>query len=231
MANEQQAELQDLSADELKARANSVFEQYRTPIFVVIGSILALVVGAYWYITMYKAPREKEAQIELYRATLEFQRDSLNVALNGNTLTAAPGQANTILGFTGIIEDYSGTEAANLAHYYAGATTLRLGQPQLALQFLDAYSGEAAIQTQAYHLMGDAHSELGDMETALNYYEKAANGTSNDALTLYAKYKAARLMEFQGKLAEAKAYYQAIMDTDAKMAESMGVDKDLVRLQ
>lgn len=231
MANEQQTELQDLSADELKARANSVFEQYKTPIFAAIGAILVLVVGVYWYTAMYKAPREKQADVELYRATLEFQRDSLNLALNGNAAMALPGQADVILGFTGIIEEYSGTDAANLAHYYAGATTLRMGQPQLALEFLGEYSGEELIQTQAYNLMGDAHSELGDMDAALTYYEKAANNTINDALALYSKYKAARLMEFQGKAAEAKEYYQAIMDKDAKLAESMGVDKDLVRLQ
>lgn len=230
MANEQQTELQDLSADELKARANSVFEQYKTLIFGAIGAILALVVGIYWYTQLYQAPREAEAQVELYRANTEYQRDSFNLALNGNSRTAQPGQANVILGYTGIISEYAGTDAANLAHYHAGATMLRLGQPQLALEFLQEYGGEELIEAQAYALMGDAYSELQQMEEALNYYNKAADHTDNDALSIHAKYKAARLLEYQGNLAQAKEYYQAIMDQDAQLAESLGVDKDLVRL-
>lgn len=227
MANEQNTELQDLSADELKATVNGAFEQYKTPIFAAVGGLVVLVLGLYWYTQIYSGPREADAQTQLYLANTEYQRDSLKLALNGNPNL---GPNDKFIGYTGIISEYSGTDAANIAHYYAGATTLRMGQPQLAIDFLSEYSGEELMQTQAYSLMGDAYSELQKMDEAINYYNKAADNTDNDALSIAAKYKAARLLEYQDKKEEAKKYYQTIMDMDAQLAEAMGVDKDLLRL-
>lgn len=226
MANEQQTEIQDLTSDELKDKANSFFEQYKNLIFGLIGAIILLIVGLYWY-AQSSNTKDAEGQIELYKANIEFKRDSLQLALNGRNI---PGQANSFIGYTGIIEEYSGTNAANLAHYYAGISTLRLGQPKLAVEFLENFSGEELLQTQAYTLIGDAYSELQQMDQALTSYNKAAGNTDNTALSLYAKWKAARLLEFQGKKEEAKKYLQEIMDTDPQMAERLGVDKDLIRL-
>ncbi|MGH1339148.1 MAG: tetratricopeptide repeat protein [Aureispira sp.] len=226
MANEQNTEIQDLTADELKDKANSLFEQYKNLIFGLIGAIILLIVGLYWY-AQSSNEKNAEAQIELYKANIEFKRDSLQLALNGRNVI---GQASGFIGYTGIIADYSGTEAANLAHYYAGISTLRLGQPQLAVNFLENFSGEELLQTQAYTLIGDAYSELKQMDKALASYEKAAGNTDNTALSLYAKWKAARLLEFQGNTDGAKKALQEIMDTDPEMAERLGVDKDLIRL-
>lgn len=226
MANEQNTEIQDLTADELKDKANSLFEQYKNLIFGLIGAIILLIVGLYWY-AQSSNEKNAEAQIELYKANIEFKRDSLQLALNGRTIA---GQANGFIGYTGIIEDYSGTPAANLAHYYAGISTLRLGQPQLAVDFLENFSGEELLQTQAYTLIGDAYSELKKMDKALASYNKAAANTDNTALSLYAKWKVARLLEFQGNTEDAKKALQEIMDTDPDMAERLGVDKDLIRL-
>lgn len=226
MANEQYTEIQDLTADELKEKANSFFEQYKNIIFGLIGAVLLLTVGLYWY-TQNNAAKDAEAQVELYKANIEFKRDSLQLALNGRKII---GQANSSIGYTGIIETYSGTPAANLAHYYAGISTLRLGQPQLAVDFLENFSGEELMQTQAYTLIGDAYSELKQMDKALASYDKAAGNTDNMSLALYAKWKAARLLEFQDKKEEAKKYLEEIMKKDSKIAESLGVDKDLIRL-
>jgi tetratricopeptide (TPR) repeat protein len=226
MANEQYTEIQDLSADEIKNKANSFFEQYKNLIFGLIGAIILLVIGLYWY-SQNKNVKEAEAQEELYKANIEFKSDSFQLALNGRS---GLGQANTFLGYTGIIAEYSGTPAANLAHYYAGISTLKLGEPQLAIDFLDNFSGEEQLQTVAYTLMGDAYSELKDMDNALTYYDKASGYTDNLALALYAKWKAARLLEYQEKKDEAVKYLQEIMDKDPEMAERLGVDKDLIRL-
>ena len=226
MAKEQYTEIQDLTADELKEKANSFFEQYKNLIFGLIGGVLLLIVGLYWYVQNSNQKNE-EAQVELYKANIEFKRDSFQLALNGRNI---PGQAGSFIGYTGIIEDYGGTDAANLAHYYAGIATLQLGQPQLALDFLKNFSGEELMQTQAYTLIGDAHSELQQMDEALSAYDKAAANTENTSLAMYAKWKAARLLEFQGKVEDAKQYLQDIMDKDPETAERLGVDKDLIRL-
>lgn len=228
MANEEYTEIQDLTADQLKDKANSLFEENKTLIGGVIGGLLVLIVGLYVYTQMYKNPREAQAQEELYKANIEMNRDSFTVALKGRTL---PGQANNFIGYVGIIENYGSTPAGNLAHYYAGLSSLRIGQPQLALDYLSNFSGEELLQTQAYTMMGDAASELSDFDGALGYYKQAANNTDNLSVALYAKHKAGRLMEHQDKKEEAKKFYQEILDADKQIGETLGADKDLIRLK
>ncbi|BDS12110.1 tetratricopeptide repeat protein [Aureispira anguillae] len=228
MANEQYTEIQDLSADELKAKANNVFEENKNLVTGVGAVLVVLILGIYWYSQMYKKPREAEGQIELYKANIELERDSFKLALTGREVI---GQANNFIGYVGIIDQYSGTDASNLAHYYAGVASLKIGKPDLALDYLSNFSGEELLQTQAYTMMGDAASELEDIDGAVNYYNKAAAATDNLSLALYAKYKAGKLMEYKGKSAEAKKYFQDILDTDKQIGESLGADKDLIRLK
>jgi len=227
MANEEYTEIQDLSADQLKEKANNIFEENKMLIGGVIGGLLIFIVGLYLYTTN-KNGNEAIAQEELYMANTEMKRDSFTIALKGRNV---PGQANNFIGYVGIIQDYSGSDAANLAHYYAGLSSLRIGQPQLALDYLSNFSGEELLQTQAYTMMGDAASELNDFGGALDYYKKAAKNTKNLSLALYAKHKAARLMEHENKKEEAKNFYQEILNADQQIGETLGADKDLIRLK
>ena len=228
MANEEYTEIQDLTADQLKEKANNVFEKNKMLIGGLIGVLFILIIGLYFYNSEYKIPREAIAQEELYKANNEMKRDSFTVALKGLNV---PGQANNFLGYVGIIAEYGGTTAANSAHYYAGLSSLKIGQPQLALGYLSNFSGEELLQTQAYTMMGDAASELGDFEIALGHYAAAGNNTKNLSLALYAKHKSARLMEHQKNNEGAKKVYQEIMDADQEIGETLGADKDLIRLK
>ncbi|CAA6830462.1 MAG: Tetratricopeptide repeat protein [uncultured Aureispira sp.] len=228
MANEEYTEIQDLTADQLKEKANNIFEKNKTLIGGSIALLFILIVGLYVYTTSYKIPREAAAQEELYKADNQLKRDSFTLALNG---VEVPGQANNFIGYVGIIKEYGGTPAANLAHYSAGISTLKIGQPKLALEYLSNFSGEELLQTQAYTLMGDAASELGDFDAALGHYQTASNNTKNLSIALYAKHKAGRLLEYQKKNEEAKKVYQEIMDADKQIGEKLGADKDLVRLK
>ncbi len=221
-------EIQDLSADELKEKANNLFEENKNVVFGVIGLLVVGFLAIYWYTQMYMLPRKEQAQIELYKANQFMNRDSFTLALTGRNIK---GQANNFIGYVGIIEEYSGTPASNLAHYYAGVASLRLSKPELALDYLSNFSGEELLQTQAYNMMGDAASELNDFDAALGYYQDAAAYTDNLPLQLYSIYKAAKLSEHQGKTEEAKKFLQEIMDKDAQIGEGLGVDKDLIRLK
>lgn len=227
MANEN-IELQDLSAEELKEKTRNVFEDNKNLIYGVIGAVIVLALGIYWYTQMYQKPREAAAQVELYKANQQMNRDSFTLALTGRNIK---GQADNFIGYVGIIEQYSGTDASNLAHYYAGAASLRLEHPEWALDYLGSFSGEELMQAQAYNMMGDAASELEQFDKALGYYQDAAGYTENVSLQCYAKYKAGKLSEHMDKKAEAIQYYQEIMDTDAQVGEGLGVDKDLLRLK
>ena len=86
-----------------------------------IGVLVAvlLIVGGYFGYQYYKENQEAEAQREMFQAVYYFEADSLELAVNGD---------GNNLGFLAIIEDYSITDAANLANYYAGAAFLKQGK-------------------------------------------------------------------------------------------------------
>ena len=58
--------------------------------------------------------------------------------------------------------------------------------------------------------MGDAHSELNEMDEAMSHYRKAANAAQNDYLAAYYLRKLAELQEYQGNAEGALETYQKI---------------------
>ena len=67
-----------------------------------------------------------------------FERDSFATAM----LKTLPGGFK---GFPQIIEDYSGTPAANLANYYAGVCLLNLGKYEAAISYLKDFSPQGSV--------------------------------------------------------------------------------------
>ena len=67
-----------------------------------------------------------------------------------------------------MIKEYGGTDAGNLAHFYAGDCYLRTGDFNNAVKQLKEFStSEKQVQARAYKLLGDAYSELGKNEDAI----------------------------------------------------------------
>ena len=84
-------------------------------------------------------------------------------------------------GFEKIISQYGGTDAGNLAKFYAGACYLKLGDNAKAAKYLGDFSTSAKqIQARAYKLLGDADANLGKNGDALNAYKKAAHEFEED---------------------------------------------------
>ena len=170
--------------------------------YVILGiAILAAFYFAYKY--LYIGPREKDALNSMYKAEEVFAKDSFALALEN------PGGGFD--GFLGIIDNYSGTKAANLAHYYAGISYLNLGKYEDALSYLEDYSAKDDVTSiMKLGALGDAHAELGDKDKALDYYKDAANKSENDLLAPYYLHKLALLYYSQGKTKEATEQLQKI---------------------
>ena len=163
----------------------------------------------------------------MFKAQSYFERDSFALALNG---VQTPG-AVQVDGFLQIIDKYSGSESANLAHYYAGICFLNLGQFQDAVSFLENYKGKD-LYTPAMALiaLGDAKSELNDMAGAKAAYEKAVKTNANEATSPLALHKLAQLAEHEGKKDEAKSYLEKIQQEYTAYAESALISQDLIRI-
>ncbi|HET8838716.1 MAG TPA: tetratricopeptide repeat protein [Flavobacteriaceae bacterium] len=154
-------------------------------IFVLIGIVAVVILGYLGYERFIQGPNEAEASNEMAQAQMHFgealeapaaEKDSLfQLSLQGS------GGA---YGFVQIAEEYSGTDAANLAHYYAGMAYLNIGKYQEAIAQLDEFSSDDEILAPlAKGAIGDAFMQLNQTEQALTYYEKAASMRSNSFTT------------------------------------------------
>jgi tetratricopeptide (TPR) repeat protein len=169
------------------------------------------------------APREKEAQIELYKAQENFQNDSLQLALNGNGTTS---------GFLNIIDDYSGTKAANLSRYYAGICYLNLGDFDEAIRQLDKFSSsDEVFGPLAKGAIGDAFMELNQPKEALEYYQKASKASKNNFVIPMYLMKAGQVAEMQGNLKLALENFKKIESEYKDSREASGIRRHLGRIE
>ncbi len=191
-------------------------------VFGVLGLVALLVAGFYGF-RYWVGTQDKEAQKEMFQAVRYFEADSLNLALEGD---------GNNLGFKQIIDEYSMTDAANLANYYAGAISLKQGKFQLAIfYFEDFKSDDAIVQARAYSLMGDAYMEQKKFDEAANFYNKAANHKPNKYFTPGYLMKAALAHTKLNETDKAIKAYQRIIDEYFDSAEYQNARKFKARLE
>ena len=173
---------------------------------IVIGAVvvIALVIGGYMYFRSTQSAKGAEAQQELFRAQLLFERDSLDRAQFGD------GNA---LGFEQIIEDYSGTDAANLSHFYMGVILIKKGEYDAAIDHLQAFSSDdLLIQARAYNLIGDAYVASGNNVNAASFYDKAADHNPTEQFSPLYLQKAAIAYEKMEDYEKAMKRYAKIVE-------------------
>ncbi|TDO28054.1 YfgM family protein [Sediminibacterium goheungense] len=205
------------------AKAQGFWQQYQK---IIIGAVAVVVIGiAGWfgYNEYIVKPKEEKAAEALFKAEEYFRMDSSNLALNGD------GQTR---GALYVIKNFSGTKAANLAHFYAGVSYLKLGDFNNAVKYLKDFSTDAKqIQLLAYGALGDACAEQNKTDDAISYYKKAGStfdkDDNNSAEYLF---RAALLLETKGKNDEALALYKEIKEKFPKTDKGFQADRYIYRL-
>jgi len=187
--------------------------------------IIIFIVGAWYaYQEFYQSPKEKKAVEALFRAEEYYRKDSIALALNGD------GQN---LGFIKLIEKHNGTQAANLACFYAGSCYLKIGDNAKAITYLEKFSSDSKItQARAYKLLGDAFGDSGKNKEALEYYKKAGHYFDKDEVNspdylFMAAYFADQVMKDN---AVAIALYEEIRSKYPRSQQSFDAEKNLARL-
>ncbi|WGK64379.1 tetratricopeptide repeat protein [Croceiramulus getboli] len=180
-------------------------------ILITIGAIVLIVMGYLGYQKFIQEPRELEASNELTLAR-DYFSEALNATADQDSLYAlALNGAEGKYGFIDIIENYGGTKAAELAHYYAGMSYLNSNQYQEAIEYLEDFeSDDVMLEPLALGAMGDAFVQLNQPEDALEYYERAAKANSNEFTTPKFLLKAGITAIGLGKNDAAISYLQQI---------------------
>lgn len=188
--------------------------------YVIVG--IFLVVAAYLgFKRFYIAPLEGEAKTSMFVAEQYFQKDSFNLAINGD---------GNNWGFLDIIDEYGLTKSANLAKYYVGISYLNLGQYEEAISYLKKFkSNDMMVSVVAVGAIGDAYAELEQIDKAISYYKKASTKNPNDFTSpIYLK-KEAQLYELQGDYKKAISIYEEIKTKYAESQEGKNIDKFIAK--
>lgn len=189
----------------------------------VIGAIILVVAGYLGFNKLYLQPKEDEARSQMFMAIDYFEKDSFNLAINGD---------GNYLGFLDIIDDYGITKAANRANYYTGISYLYLGQYEDALDYLNDFkTKDMLLAPVAEGAKGDAYLELGETDDALKQYEKAISLSDNELTTPVYMMKAAKLMESMDELEDALSMYEDIKAKYPESTEGTNVDRYIARVK
>lgn len=213
-----------VDVQETISKAEVYIEQNKKSLTIIIGAVLILVGGYFAWTKLYIAPLEDEAQSQMFMAERYFEKDSLDKAINGD------GQ---FYGFKDIIENYGMTSQGNLAHMYLGLCYLHKGQFEDAIAELKEYDNgdDMMLGPISTGAIGDAYSELGKPEEAIDQYIKASSLNKNNFTTPIYLMKAALLYETLNKFEDALKIYQQVKTDYPESREGREVEKYISRAQ
>ncbi len=187
------------------------------------GAIVAVIVGWIGYTELIQKPNEEKAADAIFKAQQYFAQDSSRKVLDGD--------ANS-KGVLYVINKFGGTKAANLAHFYAGISYLKLGDFKKSVEHLKDFSTDAKqVQMVAYGALADAYAEQGNKEEAVGYYKKAGSTfESDEANSAEYLFRAGLLNETLNKPKDALEIYKEIKAKYPKTDKGAQIDKYIYRL-
>ncbi len=189
-----------------------------------LTAIVVIVLAYFGYTELYQNPREAKAADAMFTAEKYFGLDSSNYVLNGD---------GSNKGVLYVIKEFSGTKAANLAKYYAGISYYRLNDYNKCIEYLKDFSTPAKqVQAIAYGTIGDAYADLKKNEEAIEYYKKAGGHfPEDDGISSEYLYRAAALLELNGKTDDAIEIYKTIKLKYPKTDKGFQADKFINKLK
>lgn len=196
-------------------------EENQKSLTVIVLAIAIIVIGFTLYKRYIVGPKEVEAQSQMYVAEQYFEKDSFNLALNGD---------GNNMGFLEIIDEYGITKSANLANYYSGICYLHLGEYENAIDYLKDFDAkDQIVRNVATGAIGDAYLELGNEKDALSMYLKASKQKKNPFTSPIFMMKAAQVYEGQKEYNKALDIYKEIKKNYPKSSEAKDIEKYIAR--
>ncbi|RTY69003.1 hypothetical protein EKM05_10465 [Flavobacterium sp. GSP27] len=194
---------------------------------IIIGLVAAatlFTIGYLAYQRFIAAPQQEEAANEMFVAQQNFQKATDGVASDSLYKLSLNGSEGKF-GFLKIADEYSGTDAGNLANYYAGIAYLNTGKYTEAIDYLGKFkSDDIVLSALAKGAIGDAYSQKNQPKEALENYVKAAGSNKNDFTTPRFLLKAGKTALALGNKEEALKYFTDIKENYEGAPEAASVD-------
>ena len=208
--------------DEGSSQTQQWVERNQNKILGLVAIISIIVIGVFAYSKLIKEPKESSAFNKMYFAQKKFDEavlinnDSIyNIALNGDDLN---------MGMLQIIDEFGGTNAANLAHYYSGIMYLKMNDYPNSIKYLSEFSSDdILLSSLATGSIGDAFAELNQFDDAFDYYVKASKTNNNYSSPMYL-FKAGLVAMRLNKFNRAEEYFSIIKQDYPNSTEAKNID-------
>ena len=212
------------SLDQTASKTEEFVARNQKVIFGIVAVIALVTVGYVLFQKFVAEPKEDTAATEMFLAQQNFQKatdgtksDSLyNLALKGSE-----GK----FGFVDIASKYEGTDAGNLANYYAGMAYLNTKKYDEAISYLEKFkSDDMVLSALAIGAIGDAHSQKNQPKEALEFYIKASETNKNEFTTPRFLLKAGQTALRLKNKADALKYFTEIKEKYEATPEAANID-------
>lgn len=193
-------------------KSEAFIKKYKKALIAAIVAIIVIVAGIIFY-NNYQAGRSVEASTAISTAQELIAQQQYEKALKGSGATAP--------GLIQVASDYSGTEAGNLANYYAGLCYAKMDKWDEAINYLEKFSpkSDLIISPMSQVALGDAYANKKRYDDAIDAYQKgvkladkASESGENNAVSPMALKKLGIILYEQGKKAEALKVFQEIKE-------------------
>ncbi|MBQ6964266.1 MAG: tetratricopeptide repeat protein [Bacteroidaceae bacterium] len=202
-------------------KGEAFIEKNWKKIAAVLGVIIVIVAGVYIY-KNYMADKELSAQKAIVAAQTAFAQQQYEQALNGDGNTK---------GFLKIIDEFGGTQTANLAKLYAGLAFAKTDKVDEAIKYLEDFSvqDDDIISPAAIAALGNLYVQKGENEKGISTLIKAANKADNDAVSPVFLLQAGEVYESLGQNDKALELYNKIKKQYFRSPLSQEIDKYIER--
>ena len=215
---------QEAPIEESRTQVESFVLKYKKVISIAVVAIIVVVAGIICFNNFYLTPRQAEASTALAKGQDLFMNQDYEKALKGD--------GAGYIGFLKVIDQYGGTDAANLANLYAGLCYANLSKWQEAQKYLDNYSAgdDAMVSPAAEAALGHAYANLNQVDKAIDCLKKAAKMADSKMESGHNNSLAPQFLLSQNKKADALAIYKSIKENYVNSPIAAQIDKYIERV-
>ena len=206
MATNKQQQQVAPTMEETLNKSEAFFLKYKKAIIAAVVAIVVIIGGAVLYKTYISEPNEQKASTAIAKGQEYFAQGLFQQALAGDSAG--------FKGFVKLADEYSSTDAGNLANLYAGLCNAQLGKWEDAAKYLEKYDGadDAMISPVAEGALGNVYAHLNQLDKAVSHLKKAAEKADDNSLSPTYLVQAGEILESQGKADEALKLYQQVKE-------------------
>ena len=210
--------------EETLNKSEAFFLKYKKAIIAVVVALIVIIAGAVLYKTYVSEPNEQKASTAIAKGQELFAQGMFQQALDGDSVG--------FKGFAKLAEEYSSTDAGNLANLYAGLCNAQLGKWEAAVKYLENYDGsdDQMVSPAAEGALGNAYAHLNQLDKAVSHLKKAAEKADNNSLSPTYLIQAGEILESQGKADEALKLYETVKEKYFNSMQYQIIDEYIQRV-